>query len=59
MSTIDVVLWWLLAGAIGAFLGGWGMEMAGYGMICVVAAFPVGLAVLTVALRDRPRRAEI
>jgi hypothetical protein len=33
--------------------------MAGYGMICVVAALPVGFAVLTVALMDRPRRAEI
>jgi len=35
-----------LAGAVGAFLGGWLMEMAGYGTVCVVAALLVGLATL-------------
>jgi MFS transporter, DHA1 family, tetracycline resistance protein len=35
-----------LAGAVGAFLGGWAMEVAGYGTICMVASFLVGLATL-------------
>jgi predicted MFS family arabinose efflux permease len=35
-----------LAGAIGAFLGGWAMSMVGYGVVCAVAAGVVGLAVL-------------
>ncbi len=35
-----------LAGAIGAFLGGWAMETVGYGAVCMVGAVVVGLAVL-------------
>ena len=35
-----------LAGAVGAFLGGWGMEMAGYGTVCLVSAVAVALAAL-------------
>jgi predicted MFS family arabinose efflux permease len=35
-----------LAGAVGAFLGGWMMTAAGYGMVCVAAAVMVALAVL-------------
>ncbi len=35
-----------LAGAVGAFLGGWAMESVGYGMMCVVAAVFVALAAL-------------
>ncbi len=35
-----------LAAAVGAFLGGWAMETAGYGRICVVAAAAVALATL-------------
>jgi len=34
------------AGAVGAFLGGWAMELAGYGAVCMVAALLVGLAAL-------------
>jgi MFS family permease len=45
-----------LAGAVGAFLGGWGMEVAGYATVCIVAAFPVGLAMLTAVFIARPRR---
>jgi MFS family permease len=35
-----------LAGAVGAFLGGWAMETFGYGTTCMVAAVVVGLATL-------------
>ncbi len=35
-----------LAGAIGAFVGGWAMEMVGYGTVCAAGAVVVGLAVL-------------
>jgi MFS family permease len=35
-----------LASAIGAFLGGWAMGMFGYGVVCVVGAVVVGIAVL-------------
>jgi MFS family permease len=35
-----------LAGAVGAFIGGWAMEMAGYGTVCMVAAVVVALAAL-------------
>jgi MFS family permease len=35
-----------LAGAVGAFLGGWGMEMAGYGTVCLASAVAIALAVL-------------
>jgi MFS family permease len=35
-----------LAGAVGAFVGGWAMSAFGYGMVCAVAAVIVGLAVL-------------
>jgi DHA1 family tetracycline resistance protein-like MFS transporter len=35
-----------LASAIGAFLGGWAMELVGYGEVCMAAAAIVGLAAL-------------
>jgi MFS transporter, DHA1 family, tetracycline resistance protein len=35
-----------LAGAAGAFLGGWAMDMVGYGTVCAVAAGVVGFAAL-------------
>jgi len=35
-----------LASAIGAFLGGWAMDVVGYGTVCMVAAVIVALAVL-------------
>ena len=35
-----------LAGAVGAFIGGWAMEMVGYGTVCLVGAVVVGLAAL-------------
>ncbi|MGA3003201.1 MAG: MFS transporter [Acetobacteraceae bacterium] len=35
-----------LAGAVGAFIGGWAMDMVGYGVVCAVAAGVVGLAAL-------------
>jgi MFS family permease len=35
-----------LAGAVGAFIGGWAMEMVGYGMVCLAGAVVVGLAAL-------------
>ena len=35
-----------LAGAAGAFLGGWVMETSGYGMVCLVSALLVALATL-------------
>ena len=35
-----------LAGAVGAFVGGWAMDMVGYGTVCAVGAVIVGLAVL-------------
>jgi MFS family permease len=35
-----------LAGAVGAFLGGWAMETAGYGTVCMLGAVVVGLAAL-------------
>jgi predicted MFS family arabinose efflux permease len=35
-----------LAAAVGAFLGGWGMETAGYGTVCLVSAGAVALAAL-------------
>ena len=35
-----------LAGAVGAFLGGWAMEVAGYGTVCAVGAIVVALAAL-------------
>jgi MFS family permease len=35
-----------LAGAVGAFLGGWAMETAGYGTVCMVATIVVTLAAL-------------
>ena len=38
-----------LAGAIGAFLGGWAMEAVGYGTVCVASAVVLGLAALCAA----------
>lgn len=35
-----------LAGAVGAFLGGWAMETVGYGTVCMVATSIVALAAL-------------
>jgi MFS family permease len=35
-----------LAGAVGAFLGGWAMQMVGFGTVCVVSAIAVGFALL-------------
>ena len=35
-----------LAGAVGAFLGGWMMEAAGYGTVCIFGAVVVALATL-------------
>jgi len=35
-----------LAGAAGAFLGGWVMETSGYGMVCLLSALLVALATL-------------
>ena len=35
-----------LAGAVGAFLGGWAMQMVGYGTLCIVGAIVVALATL-------------
>jgi predicted MFS family arabinose efflux permease len=35
-----------LAGAAGAFLGGWVMETSGYGMVCLISALLVALATL-------------
>jgi MFS family permease len=35
-----------LAGAVGAFLGGWAMDVAGYGSVCALGAVVVALAVL-------------
>jgi MFS family permease len=35
-----------LAGAAGAFLGGWAMQMVGYGTLCMVGALVVALATL-------------
>jgi MFS family permease len=40
-----------LAGAVGAFLGGWGMDAAGYGTVCLVSAVVVALAALSSAGR--------
>jgi MFS family permease len=40
-----------LAGAVGAFLGGWGMDVAGYGTVCLVSAVVVALAALCSAGR--------
>jgi hypothetical protein len=34
------------AGAVGEFLGGWAMEMAGYGIVCMLGAAVVALAAL-------------
>jgi MFS family permease len=46
-----------LAGAVGAFLGGWGMNAAGYGTVCLVSAVVVALAALCSAGRwaQQPR----
>ena len=33
-----------LAGAVGAFLGGWAIEMVGFGALCLACAIVVGLA---------------
>jgi len=35
-----------LASAVGAFLGGWAMDLVGYGEVCMVGAVIVGLAAL-------------
>jgi predicted MFS family arabinose efflux permease len=35
-----------LAGAVGAFLGGWAMEMVGFGTVCMMCGVVVGLAAL-------------
>jgi len=35
-----------LASAVGAFLGGWAMDVVGYGTVCMVGAVTVALAVL-------------
>jgi MFS family permease len=35
-----------LAGAVGAFLGGWAMEMVGFGAVCLAGAVIVALATL-------------
>jgi MFS family permease len=46
------------AGAVGAFLGGWGMEQVGYDMLCLAAALTVAIAALCPAGRrgqQKPR----
>src|SRR5208337_839205 len=35
-----------LAGAVGAFVGGWAMDLVGYGALCMAGAAVVGLAAL-------------
>ena len=45
-----------LAGAVGAFLGGLAMEIAGYGTVCMVATLLVGLAMLCSGGGDRPAK---
>jgi predicted MFS family arabinose efflux permease len=35
-----------LAGAVGAFVGGWAMDLVGYGALCMAGAVVVGLAAL-------------
>jgi MFS family permease len=47
-----------LAGAIGAFLGGWAMDIVGYDAVCAVAAVAVALTTLGfgLALREPTRR---
>jgi MFS family permease len=35
-----------LAGAVGAFLGGWAIEIVGFGALCLVGAIVVGLAAI-------------
>jgi MFS family permease len=47
-----------LAGAVGAFLGGWAMDVIGYGVVCAVAACVVGLAVLCTGGTKRLRVSE-
>jgi len=47
-----------LAGAVGAFLGGWAMDMVGYGVVCTVAACVVGLAALCAGGAKRLRVSE-
>ena len=44
-----------LAGAVGAFLGGWTMDVAGYGAVCVFGAVVVALATLCSAGGSRRR----
>jgi MFS family permease len=41
-----------LAAALGAFLGGWGMDITGYGTICVVSAVVVAIAALFAGNRN-------
>jgi predicted MFS family arabinose efflux permease len=35
-----------LAGAVGAFVGGWAMDLVGYGALCMAGAVVVGVAAL-------------
>ncbi len=46
-----------LAGAIGAFLGGWATEAFGYGTVCLMATLAVALAVLLSGHGNLKRRA--
>ena len=42
-----------LASAVGAFLGGWAMDVVGYGTVCMVGAVTVALAVLCSGSENR------
>ncbi len=48
-----------LAGALGAFLGGWAMEAFGYGTVCLVGSVVVALATLLSGGKNRKPRAAI
>ena len=45
-----------VAAALGAFLGGWGLEMTDFGMICVVSAVVVATASMFTYDRDSTPR---
>ncbi len=45
-----------VAAALGAFLGGWGMDMTDFGTICVVSAVFVAIASLFAYDQDKARR---
>ncbi len=46
-----------LAGAVGAFVGGWAIEMVGFGPLCLACAAVVGLAALCSGARNETRMA--